>query len=83
MIYITGDTHRDFSRLYGLEVSSDDMLIILGDSGINYYLNEEVDMFGSKVFVEEDFPNLIFAKDGEVYNVNCKSILVIGWCLFR
>lgn len=41
MIYITGDTHRNFSRLYGLEGSSDDMLIILGDSGINYYLNEE------------------------------------------
>lgn len=112
MIYITGDTHRNFSRLYGLEVSSDDMLIILGDSGINYCLNEEelkykdyltkfkiklfcirgnheerpenintykeVDMFGGKVFVEEAFPNLIFAKDGEVYNIDGKSILVIG-----
>lgn len=112
MIYITGDTHRNFSRLYGLEVSSDDMLIILGDSGINYCLNEEelkykdyltkfkiklfcirgnheerpenintykeVDMFGGKVFVEEDFPNLIFAKDGEVYDIDGKSIFVIG-----
>ena len=35
MLYITGDTHRDFSRLYSLEASSDDILIILGDSGIN------------------------------------------------
>ena len=112
MLYITGDTHRDFSRLYSLEASSDDILIILGDSGINYCLNEEdikykdyltefkiklfcirgnheerpenintykeVDMFGGKVFVEEDFPNLIFAKDGEVYNIDGKSILVIG-----
>lgn len=112
MLYITGDTHRDFSRLYSLEASSDDILIILGDSGINYCLNEEdikykdyltkfkiklfcirgnheerpenintykeVDMFGGKVFVEEDFPNLIFAKDGEVYNIDGKNILVIG-----
>lgn len=112
MIYITGDTHRNFSRLYGLEVSSDDMLIILGDSCITYCLNEEelkykdyltkfkiklfcirgnheerpenintykeVDMFGGKVFVEEDFPNLIFAKDGEVYDIDGKSIFVIG-----
>ncbi len=41
IIYIIGDTHRNFSRFYGLEVSSDDMLIILGDSGINYCLNNE------------------------------------------
>ena len=41
MIYITGDTHRDFSRLYKLNESEDDMLIVLGDAGINYYLNEE------------------------------------------
>ena len=36
MIYITGDTHRDFSRIHNLNINSDDMLIILGDSGINY-----------------------------------------------
>ena len=41
MVYITGDTHRDFSRLYNLEANENDMLIILGDAGINYYLNEE------------------------------------------
>ena len=41
MVYITGDTHRDFSRLYKLEENNDDMLIVLGDAGINYYLNEE------------------------------------------
>lgn len=112
MIYITGDTHRDFSRLFKLEEIEDDMLIILGDAGINYCLNDEdirykeylkrfkiklfcirgnheerpeninsykeVEMFGGKVFIEEDYPNLIFAKDGEVYNIDGKSILVIG-----
>ena len=41
MIYITGDIHRDFSRIYKLEKDIDNMLIVLGDVGINYYLNEE------------------------------------------
>ena len=88
------------------------MLIVLGDVGINYYLNEEdknykeylkklklklfcvrgnheerpenistykeVEMFGGKVLIEEEYPNLIFAKDGENYNIDGKKILVIG-----
>ena len=41
--YITGDTHRDFSRIEDFceenETSVDDVMIILGDAGINYYLN--------------------------------------------
>lgn len=112
MIYITGDTHRDFSRIYKLGKDTDNMLIVLGDVGINYYLNEEdknykeylkklklklfcvrgnheerpenistykeVEMFGGKVFIEEEHPNLIFAKDGETYNIDGKKILVIG-----
>ena len=112
MIYITGDTHRDFTRLYNLKATKDDMLIVLGDAGINYYLNEEdtkykeylnsfkikllcirgnheerpenintykeVDMFGGKVYIEENYPNLIFAKDGEIYNIDGLNVLVIG-----
>lgn len=112
MIYITGDIHRDFSRIYKLKKDSDNLLIVLGDVGINYYLNEEdknckeylkklklklfcvrgnheerpekistykeVEMFGGKVFIEEEYPNLIFAKDGETYNIDGKKILVIG-----
>lgn len=112
MIYITGDTHRDFSRFYKLKKDSNNMLIVLGDVGINYYLNEEdknckeylkklklklfcvrgnheerpenistykeVEMFGGKVFIEEEYPNLIFVKDGEIYNIDGKKILVIG-----
>ncbi len=88
------------------------MLIILGDVGINFYLDEEdeyykktlnklntklfcirgnheerpeniktykeVDMFEGKVFIEEKYPNLIFAKDGETYNIDNKKVLVIG-----
>ena len=41
MIYLTGDTHGDFRRvaLFCDKVKStkDDILIILGDAGINYY----------------------------------------------
>lgn len=112
MIYITGDTHRDFSRLNHVKRNKNNMVIILGDAGINYYLNgiddefkdilnamniklfciqgnheerpenlvgyEEVEMFGGNVFIEKDYPNLIFAKNGELYNINGKSVLVIG-----
>ena len=112
MIYITGDTHRDFSRLDNMKFNKDDMLIIPGDAGINYCLNEEdnkfkeylkkynvkmfcirgnheerpenistyeeINMFGGKVFIEKEYPNLIFAKDGEEYNIDGKSVLVIG-----
>ena len=41
MIYITGDTHRDFSRLFKMDANTEDILIVLGDAGINYYLNNE------------------------------------------
>ena len=112
MIYITGDTHRDFMRLDKMKFNKDDMLIILGDTDINYCLNEEdnkfkkylkkynvkmfcirgnheerpenistykeINMFGGKVYIEEEYPNLIFAKDGEEYNIDGKSVLVIG-----
>ena len=116
MIYITGDTHRDFTRLHNLKGTEEDMLIVLGDAGINYYLNEEdtkykeylnsfiiklfcvrgnheerpenintykeVDMFGGKVYIEENYPNLIFAKDGRAYCPKCNSrdIIIYNKC---
>lgn len=33
---------------------------------------------GGEVYFEKEFPNLLFAKDGEVYNINNKKCLVIG-----
>lgn len=112
MIYITGDMHREFYRLHDIEKNKDNMLIILGDAGINYYLDErdkllkeqlnsyniklfcvqgnheerpknistykEIDMFGGKVYIEEEYPNLIFAKNGELYDIDNKKALVIG-----
>ena len=112
MIYITGDVHRDFKRLNKIDYKQGDMIIILGDAGINYALDirdkilkyelnklgiklfcvrgnheerpenintyKEIEMFGGKVFMEEEYPNLIFAKDGEVYNISGLKVLVIG-----
>lgn len=40
MIYITGDTHGDFHRFNRLDINDEDVMIILGDVGINYYLDE-------------------------------------------
>lgn len=115
-IYITGDTHRDFDRIadfcetYG--TTTDDVMIILGDAGINYYLDEsdyelkselsqypitlfcihgnheerpgEIDTYTEKewhggiVYYEEEFPNLLFAKDGEIYDLDGKKAIAIG-----
>lgn len=114
--YITGDTHGNFNRINyfceKFETSKEDILCILGDAGINYYLNKKDYMLkqalqempitffcihgnheerpfnistyitkkwnGGIVYYEEEFPNILFAKDGEIYNINGKSILVIG-----
>lgn len=146
--YITGDTHGDFSRLHNfsqkLKLTSDDVIIILGDSGINYdtdnkynkylfdflysennksYLNdpfngiiykdsyiskankkllsfydniffciqgnhearaENIEGYKEKVwnngivYYQEEYPNILFAKDGEIYDFNDKKVFVCG-----
>lgn len=116
MVYITGDKHADFSGVfdfcYDKKTSLDDVLIILGDAGINYYANykdyylknsllqypitffcihgnheerpENIRTYNIKIFhegivyYEKDYPNILFAKDGEIYNFNSKNVLVIG-----
>jgi len=113
---ITGDTHRNFQHIYSLctliNTSKDDLLIILGDAGINYYgcikdnylkhelsqlpitmlcihgnherrpeslgIYEEIEWRDGIVYNEPDFPDLLFAKDGEVYTINSKKYIVIG-----
>lgn len=46
MYYITGDTHGDFTRIFNFvlekQLSSDDVIIILGDSGLNYFVKKDV-----------------------------------------
>lgn len=45
MIYITGDKHADFRDVlyfcYTDNTTLDDILIVLGDAGINYFANEK------------------------------------------
>ncbi len=115
-VYLTGDTHREFNRIklfceeYG--TTNDDILIILGDAGINLYCDfrdnnlknelaefpitlfcihgnheerpyltgnyEEKEWHGAIAYIEEAYPNLIFAKDGEIYDFNGKKAIAIG-----
>lgn len=120
MVFITGDTHGDFKRILDFEIkyqtTNNDTIIILGDSGFNYYTdlraksyknkvkNLSMNIFcihgnheerasnlsqykvstfwGGKVLVEDEFPNIKFALDGEIYTVPTqngnKNALVIG-----
>lgn len=116
MIYITGDTHGDFSRMADFcrreKTTKDDVIIILGDVGINYYRDsrelklkkklselpitffcvkgnhelhaDQIDSYTlcktpfGEAYVEFDFPDLLFAKDGEIYRFDEKSAVVIG-----
>ena len=117
MIYLTGDTHRDFDRIFDFcadnDTTTDDVLIILGDAGINYFLNDrdyelkkelstflevtllcihgnheerpfmidsyvEKEWRGGVVYYEEEFPNLLFAKDGEIYDLDGRKAIAIG-----
>ena len=116
MVYITGDIHGDINRIRNFciehDTTTDDILIILGDVGFNFFLNgrddklkykasklpitlfcvrgnheeraENVDGYTSELFLDgivykqQQYPNIKFAKDGEVYNIDGKRCLVIG-----
>lgn len=116
MIFITGDTHRNFSRVQNFcdrfKPQKSDILIILGDAGINYYgdnqdnsLKEQlaelpITLFcihgnherrpqtipayhemvwhEGTVYIEPDYPSLLFAKDGEVFVFDNRKCIVIG-----
>lgn len=116
MIYITGDKHADFRNVlffcYQYKTTKKDILIILGDAGINYYNNEKdyllkdylksfpitlfcihgnheerpenIKTYKTKtfhngiVYCEEKYPNILFAKDAEIYNFNNNKVFVIG-----
>lgn len=116
MFYITGDKHGEFAFLEKFckkaNTTTEDVLIILGDAGINYYEDirdmvrkehlksfpitlfcihgnhearpstiisyKKKKMFGGEVYIDEEYPNQLFAIDGEVYNFNSKEAMVIG-----
>ena len=114
--YITGDIHGDFSRIEEFcrenDTTKEDVMIILGDAGINYWLNnadrqlkndltdlditlfcvhgnhearpweaadyDEVMWNNGLVYREEQYPNILFAKDGEIYDFHGKKVMAIG-----
>lgn len=114
-VYLTGDTHRDFDRIFEFceeyDTTTDDILIILGDAGINVRCDdrddelkmelvelpitllcihgnheerpfllgyEEMMWHEGVVYYEEAYPNLLFAKDGEIYDFDGKKAIAIG-----
>lgn len=116
MVYVTGDTHGEFGRIASfckkMKTTKEDIMIILGDSGINYFEdNRDIDKkeylqglpitvfcihgnhekrasnivdykeafwHGGAVYIEAKYPNIIFAKDGELFDFKGKRTLVIG-----
>ena len=117
MVYLTGDIHGNVRDALWLiqkhQLTPSDILVLLGDVGLNYYGNEQGDKkrkqlldsagipilcihgnheerpfniqsygkitwHGGTVYVEEKFPNLLFAKDGEVYDLEGHSAIVVG-----
>lgn len=115
-IYITGDKHGDLGGIKKFckksRTNRDNIMIILGDSGFNYYEDERDDKLkseaakigitlfcihgnkecrpqniksygvqsfhGGRVYYEPQFPNILFAVDGETYDFNGKKYCVLG-----
>lgn len=129
MVYVTGDCHGNFEKIFKFclihHTTIDDILIITGDVGVNFY-NDIRDYFkrrdlvtlpltilciqgnhemrpihmndfdpftlqkldkkmyrlvpwhGGKVYRSAWMPNVLFARDGDVYELLGKSILVCG-----
>ena len=117
MVYITGDIHGEVARVREMvakcDITPDDIIVLLGDVGMNYYGNthgdqhrkkklnslgvqilcihgnhemrpgslityQEYQWHGGAVYAEEEFPNLLFAKDGEVYDLEGYRAIAIG-----
>lgn len=116
IIYITGDKHGNFTDVINFcnthNTTIDDILIILGDAGINYYGDKRdrqlklqlsklpitlfcihgnhenrprnIQSYSTKiwnnglVYVQEDYHNILFAENGEIFNLNGKDFLVLG-----
>lgn len=135
-VFITGDKHGNFFNTdFDLaifcnraETSKDDLLVILGDVGLNYYVaynpeynsgkeckyintkstkrlkkqieelpitllcihgnhearpltvkGYETKQWGSdEVYYEKEYPSILFAKDGAIYDINNQKCLTIG-----
>ena len=117
-VFVTGDTHGRFDRIQKWceeqgDLTVDDVLIILGDAGINYYQNnkdvelkrlisrlpitlvcvhgnheerpencsgyklEYVDELCCECWIQDEFPNIMFPKDGKM-TINGTKFLIAG-----
>lgn len=115
--YITGDCHGKFGKIicfnrFNHMLTQGDVMIILGDVGLNYYgnktdrknkriLNEFPNEFlcihgnhearplsiggyeekvwrGGIVYYEPEYPRILFANDGEIYDFDGKKAIVLG-----
>lgn len=116
MFYLTGDIHGNTIRIerfcQRMNLIKNDVVVILGDAGINYWLNrmdeikkkdlsrllptifcihgnhearpETISTYKEKlwrsgtVFYEEEYPNILFAKDGEIFDFDGIKCIAIG-----
>lgn len=116
MIYITGDIHGNTEQIKHImskiNCKSDNVIIQLGDSGFNYYLNKKdkqikdfihnyninwfvirgnhdanpihnenvvkIERYKNYGYIEKDYPNIFYAENGKVYNIENNNFLVLG-----
>ncbi|MGN1087331.1 MAG: metallophosphoesterase [Porcipelethomonas sp.] len=116
LVFITGDIHGETEPIYNLcqsfQPESDDIVVILGDTGLNYtgrlrdrIIKEELsglkptffcihgnhenrpqniasykekEWHGGRVLYEDDFPNILFPVDGDIFEIEGKRCIVIG-----
>lgn len=119
-IYVTGDKHGNFNEVFEWadrnrnKISKDDLLIVLGDAGLNYFLSPKDDIMkmalkasvpckilmihgnheerpenvegyhlkrfddlGCECWVQKEYPNLLFPRDG-MMTINGKKFLILG-----
>lgn len=116
MIYLTGDLHGDPTQVElfceKMQLTSKDVIVLLGDVGANYYTGRRDRLMkrilamqpvtflcihgnheirpqnipdyhptiwnGGRVFISDEYPNILFAEDGEVYDLDGKKAIAIG-----
>lgn len=116
MVFITGDIHGNPTRIVNFarnqDLTKDDVIVILGDVGANYYRGQRDKMMkqvmselaptilcvhgnhearptsipgyqqkewqGGTVWYQPQYPNLLFAKDGEIFQLGDYRCMVIG-----
>ena len=116
-VYIASDPQMYFENIlhdaYKLNITSQDLIILCGDVGFNYYgdvrdiklkrrisreiqanilcvhgnremnpeymLNMRTICFAKGItYYEKEYPNILYAKDGEIYDINGLKTIVLG-----